>query len=182
MQIDVSARGARDFTQTPLELGVPHFEDGYALMWVDRDAPLAALSWVVDVAHAHAQSGGWAAVAEQHDLVGGTRADGQPGLSGHVMGRALSLGQLDASGIHLTLAVPQGLYPRPGTGGIGDPVMDLLVESSGVPAEAREAVLALVHGRGACIEQGELRLCHLGPLAEIWPEVLGLLEALEDED
>lgn len=178
-QIDVCATGARDFTAQALELGVPLFLDGYALVWVDGDRPLSDLGWVLDLAHAYGGTGSWGALAAQHDLVWGRGAEGYPELKGPVAGRACLLRQQGPSGIYLELALPPELFAQPGTGVSGDPMMDLLVESSGIPEGAREAVLALVHGRGARIGEGQLRLSHPGRLGELWPEVWALVEALE---
>ncbi len=179
VQIDVCATGARDFTEQELTLGVPRFVSGYALVWVNGDRPLADLEWVLDLAHAYAGTGSWGALAAQHDLVWGRGAEGYPELKGPVAGRACLLRQEGPSGLYLELALPPGLYARPGTGVSGDPMMDLLVESSGIPVGAREAVLALVHGRGAHIEGGRLQLSHPGSLGALWPELWALVEALE---
>lgn len=55
----------------------------------------------------------------------------------------------------------------------------MLLETDGIPPAAHDAVLRLVHGQGAVLEQGQLRLLHAGPLKEVWPATQDLLLALD---
>ena len=173
VQIDVAAKGAKDFSKLALELCVPVCESGYVVMWVDAEQPFESLGWPVDLADACRSAGLWGRLAEQHAL----RllwAEDYPRLKGMLLGRSLELTQTSA-GVLLSVQVNPELFAERGRGDCGDPVLDLLIDSRRVPLAAREAVLALVHGKGAEIGGGRLTLLYPGSLQDVWPELLTLL-------
>lgn len=173
LQIDVGAKGAKDFTKLDLELCVPVCVGGYVVMWVDAERPFADLAWPIDLADACRAAGLWGSLADQHALRLFWEQD-YPRLKGKLSGRAVALTQTSA-GVQLRVQVNSELFAERGSGDCGDPVLDLLIDSRGVPLGAREAVLALVHGKGAEISDGRLTLLYPGSLQDVWPELLTLL-------
>jgi hypothetical protein len=171
VQIDVGAKGAKDFTKTPLEICVPTVIDGYVVMWVDAEQPFEHLAWPIDLADAVERKGLWGQLADQHALVWSGEHLKLEGLIGD---RVVEI-SLEDGAVCVSVQVSPSLYAERGTGQSGDPVLDMLVDSHGIPGPARELVLGLVHGHHAEISGGWLQLRHQGSLPEVWPEIEALL-------
>lgn len=163
--------------EPPLEFGVPRLTGDAVLAWVDPQEPMEHLDWCVDLAHAACGTGLWGELEQTHGLARSLLRNQVPVLQGSVYGRAVSLSQSGA-GVSLVAAVPLGLEAALGSGNTGNPVLDMLLETKGVPPGAEEAVLALVHGQGARLKHGELSLTFAGPLGDVWPAVNLLLQSL----
>lgn len=160
-----------------LPFRVPTYAGSIVVTWVDPGAPLAELDWCLDLAHAARGTGLWGELALREELQAARLESGHPFLQGCVSDSAVSIVR-GPEGLSVVASVPDGVSARPGQGDTGNPVLDLLLDTQGLPAAAHEAVLLLVHGQGGTLEQGQLRVLHPGPLGEVWPAVQVLLTAL----
>jgi hypothetical protein len=79
-------------------------------------------------------------------------------LVGELNGRPVTA---TASGPLLTLAVDLDVHMRAsaGSGSCGNPVLDALIDSSGVPEGDEGRILGFVHGEGGRIEGGQTQGC-----------------------
>ncbi|MFT5585866.1 MAG: hypothetical protein ACI9VR_003461 [Cognaticolwellia sp.] len=161
-----------------LEFGVPIYVGAAVVAWVDPQQPTEHLDWCLDMAHAVHGSGLWGELELAYGLTKGRLQTGHPFIQGSVHGRAVCITQT-ADGLSLVASVPAGLRAVLGAGETGNPVLDMLLETQGVPPGAEEAVLSLVHGLGAQLQDGELGVLHAGPLGAVWPAVRTLLGAVE---
>ena len=77
---------------------------------------------------------------------------------------------------HIEVEVQVGESPtaRPGRGRSGNAVLDLLLHTEGVPDEAAQHVLALVHGGGLTLYRGRLRGRWVGTVKALLEHIDGL--------
>ncbi len=71
------------------------------------------------------------------------------------------------------------VWARPGKGDSGNPVLDMLIDSQGIPESVVEQVLDLVHGRGGVIEKGSIRVLWDGDLKVCLQTLVRIGKALE---
>ena len=76
------------------------------------------------------------------------------------------------------VSMPQQVFVRPGQGNSGNPVLDLLVDSQGIPDALVEPVLEVVHGRGGVIDCGALRVTWTGDIKGCLDTVLAIARGL----
>lgn len=176
-RVDWGSEASPAEPESDFEFGHPRYAGDAVLAWVDPQKPMEHLDWCLDLAHAACGSGLWGELEKTHGLARSQLPGQHPVLQGSVHGRAVSLSQ-SAEGLSLVASMPQGLEAVLGSGSTGNPVLDMLLDTTGVPPGAEEAVLALVHGHGARLQDGELSLLHAGPLADFWPAVNVLLQGL----
>lgn len=143
---------------------------------VDPARPMEPLDRAMDLAHDARGTGLWGELRQSYGMTLGRLESGHPFLQGSVHGQGVSITQ-SAAGLSLVASVPKGLRAVLGAGDTGNPVLDMLLDTQGIPPGADEAVLALVHGHGAQLQDGELSLLYPGPLGDVWPMVELLLRS-----
>ncbi|MFT5585865.1 MAG: hypothetical protein ACI9VR_003460 [Cognaticolwellia sp.] len=177
LRVALNPAEAPDIDDLVLPLHWPVYAGNLVLEWVDPKDPLRHLEWCLDLVHAASGTGLWGQIAAQYEMYAGRMVSGHPYLKGRVCGRELSIVQ-SAEGLSLVTSIPSTLRAVLGTGSSGNPVVDLLLDTQDIPPNAHEAVLVLVHGLGATLQDGELKLLHLGPLGAVWPSLFTLLDEL----
>lgn len=74
--------------------------------------------------------------------------------------------------------IPHGPWARPGRGSCGNPVLDMLIDSHGIPDSECERVLEVVHGHGGLLDQGRLQVSWSGDMDHCLDTVLTIARAL----
>ena len=139
-----------------------------------RDEVEPALSRVAELRSVYVNAGRWRQAAEEHGLnfrvaYGLRRIEGDGFLALQEARHAV-----------ITAHVPPQVRAVPGSGNSGNPVLDMLIDSQHVPDELVESVLDLVHGRGATIRDGQLRLEWSGDMVEALGLVMPLAKVLAE--
>ena len=82
------------------------------------------------------------------------------------------------SAADVSVDIPAGPWARQGRGSSGNPVLDLLIDSHGIPDSACEGVLDVVHGRRGRLEEGRLLVRWTGDMEACLDTVLSIARAL----
>lgn len=122
------------------------------------------------------EAGAWHAAARHHGLRF-RFASGLRHIQGKVDGIDVSVRQ-NGPVADVQVSVPQQVFVRPGKGDSGNPVLDLLVDSQGIPDAVVEPVLEVVHGRGGIIDRGALRVNWTGDIKGCLDTVLAIARGL----
>lgn len=84
----------------------------------------------------------------------------------------------DGSAAEVRVQMPPEVWARGGRGSAGNVVLDLLIDSQGIPDHVAEHVLEVVHGRGGRIESGALHVRWSGDMEGCLNTVLGIARGL----
>jgi len=122
------------------------------------------------------EAGAWHVAARHHGLRF-RFASGLRHIQGKVDGIEVSVRQ-NGQVADVQVSVPQQVFVRPGKGDSGNPVLDLLVDSQGIPDAVVEPVLEVVHGRGGVIDRGVLRVSWTGDIKGCLDSVLAIARGL----
>ena len=157
-------------TEASGPLNVPTAVQGWLTCWVDPkywDRPLAQMCALRD---ALMGQGPWARVAKEHGLVLTQSPAGLPRLQSELQNSSLQV-EATGQGLWVQARVDPSLHALPGKGSSGNPVLDLCMDTQGVPPDLVTPILSLLHEQGG--------RCQNGALETTWPGGLGeLLGAL----
>lgn len=169
----VKAPSRSQETEPAGPLNVPTALKGWLSCWVDPkhwDRPLPQMCALRD---ALMGQGPWAEVAREHGLVLTQSPVGMPRLQGTLHDRSLQV-EATGEGLWVHAEVDPSLYAAPGRGRSGNPVLDLCMDTRGVPDTLVEALLQLLHQQGGSCVDGALKTHWDGSLGEL----LGLLQGV----
>lgn len=155
-------------------LNVPTAVKGWLTCWVDPKHWEEPLPDMLILRDALSGEGVWAELATAHKLELSQTPAGLPRIAGSVHGRSL---QIEATGEDLWVhaqAAPT-LRALPGTGQSGNPVLDLCMDTQGVPEDLVTPLLELLHRQGGRCLDGALETHWEGGLAELFEQLLPVL-------
>jgi len=104
----------------------------------------------------------------------GARAHHRPPVWVQVQSERIARVRMDLPG-----AKAERVWARAGKGDSGNPVLDMLIDSQGIPESVVEQVIDLVHGRGGVIEKGSIRVLWDGDLKVCLQTLVRIGKALE---
>ncbi len=125
-----------------------------------------ALERAKAVANEYREAGQWNEAAKSYGL-SFRFASGLRTIDGDHEGMEISIRQEGHKArvwVDLPGARAATVWARPGKGDSGNPVLDMLIDSQGIPESVVEQVLDLVHGRGGTIEKGDIRVLWEGDM------------------
>jgi len=151
-----------------------HFETGAAFVE-------PALERAKALAQQYREAGHWSTAARAYRL-SFRFASGLRHITGDHEGMEISIRQ-DGHRAYVLVDLAGQLSKRPwaraGKGDCGNPVLDMLIDSHGIPESEVERVLDLVHGRGGVIENGVLRVTWDGDMERCLETVISIGKALQ---
>jgi hypothetical protein len=86
----------------------------------------------------------------------------------------------EGSEADVRVAVPAGVWAREGKGSAGNVVLDMLIDSQGIPQGIAEQVLDVVHGRQGRIESGALLVRWQGEMDACLDTVIAIARGLRE--
>jgi hypothetical protein len=163
----LKAASKSEQTEAKGALNVPTAVTGWLTCWVDPkhwDKPLPAMLVLRD---ALAGEGEWAQVAMAHNLQLTQTPAGLPRLEGRIHGRSLQI-EATGEGLWVRTQTDPSLRAIPGRGDSGNPVLDLCMDTHGVPEALITPLLELLHQQGGRCSEGALETSWTGGVEELF--------------
>ena len=155
-------------------LNVPTTVTGWLTCWVDPkhwNTPLPAMLILRD---ALSGEGEWAHVAAEHKLKLTQTSKGLPRLEGSIHGRTLQI-EATGEGLWVRAQTDPTLRAIPGKGNSGNPVLDLCMDTHGVPEVLTTPMLELLHQQGGRCVDGVLESTWTGGQRALFERLLPVL-------